>query len=329
MAHRFHGTVPALLTRSQKGWAPCSAKECKVSIKGFDNLGQWSVKWPAAQALDLNKFPFGPQVTTAMPLGAVLDILGDAKAKNTAKNPLASSGALDAARIKILTKKDFESFTKISRSDIDDEFLGFFSLLTSYCVLARFTDPKKGPKHLLPVMPRTDFVAQYTKFIEPKLKKQFLDKTVSLLDVVVKVSGNAQLAKEGFKWNTGRTVNIPEVWADKAKNLESGKLDIEDFINHIQGFDKKTKKALPKMDLLKLMDKAMRHGQIGSLSNKMETVLGSTKEAPIFEFRELDPVLGPKLGAALESYEKKVIAYHGKFKKREAFIEGDTDASQE
>jgi hypothetical protein len=279
--------------------------------------------------LDLNKFPFGPQVTTAMPLGAVLDILGDAKAKNTAKNPLASSGALDAARIKILTKKDFASFTKISPGDIDDEFLGFFSLLTSYCVLARFTDPKKGPKHLLPVMPRTDFVAQYTKFIEPKLKKQFLDKTVSLLDVVVKVSGNAQLAKEGFKWNTGRTVNIPEVWADKAKNLESGKLDIEDFINHIQGFDKKTKKALPKMDLLKLMDKAMRHGQIGSLSNKMETVLGSTKEAPIFEFRELDPVLGPNLGAALESYEKKVIAYHGKFKKREAFIEGDTDASQE
>ena len=263
-----------------------------------------------------------------MPLGAVLEILGDTKAKNTAKNPLASKGALDGTRIKILTKKDFASFTKISPSDIDDEFLGFFSLLTSYCLLAKFTDPKKGPKHLLPVMPRTDFVAQYTKFIEPKLKKQFLDKTVSLLDVVVKVSGNPQLATEGFKW-AGKPVAIPEVWEDKAKNLQSGILDIEDFINHIQGFDKKTKKAPTKMDLLKLMDKAMRHGQIGSLNNKMETVLGSTKEAPIFEFRELEHVKGLNLGDTLESYEKKVIAYHGKFKKREAFIEGDTDASQE
>ena len=272
-----------LLTRLvlQKEWAPCLAKGCKVNIKGFDNLGEWTVKWPA-QPLDLNRFPFGPQVTTAMPLGAVLKILSDAKAKNTARNPLASSGALDAARIKILTKKDFASFTKISLSDIDEEFLGFFSLLTSYCVLAKFTDPKKGPKHLLPVMPRTDFSAQYNKFIEPKLKKQFLDKKTSLLDAIVKVSGNAQLAREAFRWNAGTTTKIPDDWADKANNLATGKLEIEDFINHIQGFDEKTKKSLPKMDLLKLMDRAMRHGQIGSLNNKMEPILDSIKEAPIF-----------------------------------------------
>ncbi|KAH6638135.1 hypothetical protein C7974DRAFT_423057 [Boeremia exigua] len=311
-----------------KGWAPCSAKGCKVKINGFDNLGEWSVKWPM-QPIDSDKMLFGPQVTTAMPLGAVLKILADAKAKNTVKNPLASSGALDAARIKILTKADFASFKKISPSDIDDEFLGFFSLLTSYCVLAKFTDPKKGPKHLLPVMPRTDFVAQYTKFIEKKLTKQFLDKTTSLLDVVVKVSGNAQLAKEAFKWNTGAIATIPENWAGKANNIKTGKLEIDDFINHIQGFDKTTKKTLPKMDLLKLMDKTMRHGQIGSLNNKMELVLDSTKEAPIFEFRELDYVHGAKLGTTLGTYEDKVIAYHKQFKKRSINDQEDVDASQE
>jgi hypothetical protein len=306
-----------LLTRPvlQKGWAPCSAKGCKVNIKGFDNLGEWSVKWPG-QPVDLGQRVFGPQVTTAMPLGAVLKILGDAKTRNAAKNPLASPGALDAPRIKILAKKDFASFTKIRSSDIDDEFLGFFSLVTSYCVLAEFTDPKKGPKHLLPVMPRTDFVAQYNTFIEPKLRKQLLDKRTSLLDIVVKVSGNAQLAKEAFKWKSGTTINIPENWAGKAENLRTGTLAIDDFISHIQGFDKTTKKILPKMDLLKLMDKAMRHGQIGSLDNKMESVLGSTKVAPIFEFRELEPVIGPDLAATLGSYEEKVIAYHKEFKRR-------------
>lgn len=265
---------------------------------------------------------FGPQITTAMPLGAVLKILGDAKAKNTANNPLASSGALDAPRITIPTKKDFASFTKISSSDIDDKFLGFFSLLTSYCVLAKFTHPSKGPKHLLPVMPRTDFSAQYNKFIEPKLKKQFLDKTTSLLDVIFKVSGNAQIPKEAFTWKVGTITSIPDNWAGKANNLATGKLEIVDFINHIQGFDGKTKKALPKLDLLKLMDKAMRHGQIGSLNNKMEPVLDSSKEAPIFEFRELEHVLGPNLGAALGAYEEKVIAYHREFRRRSIDVQG-------
>jgi hypothetical protein len=306
-----------LLTRPvlQKGWAPCSVKGCKVNINGFDNLGEWSVKWPV-QPQNPEKLSFAPQVTTAMPLGAVLKILGDTKDRNVVNNPLASNGALDAPRIKILAKKDFKSFPKISSSDIDDEFLGFFSLLTSYCVLAKSTDPMKGPKHLLPVMPRTDFVTQYNTFIEPKLRKQLFDKTTSLLDIIVKVSGNAQLAKEAFKWKAGTTTNIPDNWSDKAENLKSGTLVIDTFINHIQGFDKKTKKALPKMDLLKLMDKAMRHGQIGSLNNKMESVLGSTKVAPIFEFRELEPLEGPELGASLGAYEEKVIAYHKEFKKR-------------
>src|SRR3954451_11740002 len=71
-------------------------------------------------------------------------------------NPLASNGALWGSKIKILTKNDFKSFSKIKASDIPDEFLGYFSLLTSYCVLADSGVPKEGPKHLLPIMPRTD-----------------------------------------------------------------------------------------------------------------------------------------------------------------------------
>src|SRR5689334_16874675 len=79
-------------------------------------------------------------------------------------------------KIKILTKNDFKSFSKIKAKDITDEFLGIISLLTSYCVLADFSDPRKGPKHLLLIMPRTDFVTQYTKVIEQKLREQLSDK---------------------------------------------------------------------------------------------------------------------------------------------------------
>jgi hypothetical protein len=61
------------------------------------------------------------------------------------------------------------------------------------------------------------------------------------------------------------------------------------------------------MDILKPMDKAMRHGQIGSFNNKMESVSDSTKVTPIFEFRELESVTGPNLAATLASYGEKVI----------------------
>lgn len=135
-----------------------------------------------------------------MPLEAVLRILNDAKHK--IDNPLASDGWLYKDRIKILTKNDFTTFSKIKANDITDEFLGYFSLLTAYCILAESSDPKEGPKRLLPIMPRTDFVTQYTKFIEPKLKDQLSDKKTSLYDIIEKASGaDSTLARKTFKWN--------------------------------------------------------------------------------------------------------------------------------
>jgi hypothetical protein len=87
--------------------------------------------------------------------------------------------------------------------------------------------------------------------------------------------------------------------------------------------------TLTQMDLSKLMDKTMRHGQIGSLGSKMETILGTSKLAPIFEFRELAPVLGTSLGATMGSYEDKVIEYHKRFAKRSIDVREDADVLQE
>jgi hypothetical protein len=40
----------------------------------------------------------------------------------------------------------------------------------------RMYDPTKGPKHLLPVMPRTGFAASYNQFIEKKLEAQLKER---------------------------------------------------------------------------------------------------------------------------------------------------------
>ncbi|KAF2431039.1 hypothetical protein EJ08DRAFT_696718 [Tothia fuscella] len=298
-----------------KDWGPCESKDCKVSIKDFDNLGPWSVTWPKKDPRDLTKFPFTNQVTTAMPLEAVLQILSDTK--NKKQNPLASDGALDANKIKILTKNNFKSFKKIKQADITDEFLGFFSLLSSYCVLAHASNPKEGPKRLIPVMPRTDFLAQYSTFIEPKLKEQLSDKKTTLYDIIEKASGSSgKLAQDQFKWKSQTPNPINEDWAGKKDDLEKGNLQVEKFLDYLQGYDKKNKKAVPQMDLVKLMDRALRHGQVGGFDGRMEPILGTSKLVPIFEFRELKGVLGAELGAAMGSYEDKVIDYHKQSAKR-------------
>lgn len=300
------------------GWAPCAAKNCEVKIAGADSLGPWNVKWPKDTPPNLNTDVFSTQVTAAMPLQAVLKILSDIKTKT--KNPLASPGALDGPRIVIATKNSFKTFPKIKASDINDEFLGFFSLLTSYCVLADASVPNEGPKRIIPIMPRTDFLTQYNKFIEPKLTAQLADKTVSLYDIVEAVSGKVdptdKLAKSKFKWATGRILDIADDWEGKREDMKAGTLEVGKFLNHLQGYNKATKKVVPKKDLVKLMDKTMRFNQIGALGSKMETILGTSKEVPIFEFRELKKVSGPNLGKELGLYEDMVIAYHKQFAKR-------------
>lgn len=264
-----------------------------------------------------------------MPLEAVLEILSNTKSKTP--NPLASKGALDATRIKILTKDDFKSFSEIKENDVTDEFLGYFSLLTSYCVLAEFGNPNEGPKHLVPIMPRTDFVVQYTQFIEPKLKDQLSDGQTSLYDIIEKVSGaGSTLGKKTFNWKRDVITNvINEDWIGKAEDIKSGTLEVEKFLNYLQGYDKATKKTLIQMDLVKLMDETKRHGQIGSLGSTMETILGTSEPVPIFEFRELEPVLGDDLEKSMGIYEDKVVHYHKQFAKRSIDVREDADMMQE
>lgn len=251
-----------------------------------------------------------------MPLEGLLEILSDTKQKR--ENPLVSKFTRNSDKITILKKDDFKPFDRIKSEDITDEFLGYFSLLTSYCVVAKYNEPKEGPKRSLPVMPRTDFVAQYIQFVEKKLEAQLCDGKTSLYDIVQKVSGrDDKLAGEKFRWTPGIKREIDESWKGMEDDLKDGTLEVEKFLNYIQGYDKKADEKLePQMDLVKLMDRSTRHGQIGSLNERMETVLGTDKPAAIFEFRELAQAIGDGLGVTMESYENQVINYHKKAPKK-------------
>jgi hypothetical protein len=283
-----------------------------ASIHGFTE--QWKVEWPNTEELSPERLLFSPQVTTAMPLGGLLEILKDAK-KNPdpskkSLNPL--SGRAQVGAIIILTKADFADFKLIQPADITDDFLGFFSLLTAYCVAAKTAVPKEGPKSAFSVMPRTDFVTQYTQFVQHKLEKQL--ESVSLSEIIEKVSKKGkELAGYQFKWKPVKPfVKQPteaEKWDGMEKDLDAGTLEVGKFLNYLQGSDK-DKKKLAQLDLVKIMDSALRHGQIGSLGKKMELILNTQNPAPIFEFRDLDRVLGADLATAMESYEAKAVEYH-------------------
>lgn len=199
-----------------------------------------------------------------MPLESLLEILKDTKDKKD--NPLASKVTRNSEKITILKKDDFKPFGKIKSEDITDDFLGYFSLLTSYCVLAKANDPREGPKRSLSIMPRTDFVAQYIQFVEQKLEAQFCDGKTSLYDIVQQVSGrDGSLAGEKFSWTPGSRREIDEKWNGMEDDLRTGTLQVEKFLNYIQGYDKKVGEQLNQMDLVKLMDRSMRHSQIGNL----------------------------------------------------------------
>jgi hypothetical protein len=134
--------------------------------------------------------------------------------------------------------------------------------------------------------------------------------------MIQKVTGSdAKLAKEKFTWigkKAGAEVTpISDTWNGKDADVDTGTLEVQKFVDYIQGWDRVAKKALPKkLDLMELMDKTLRIGQIGGLGVKLEPLYQGTKNVPIFEFRDLDPIKGNNLGTALEAYENQVIAYH-------------------
>ena len=242
-----------------------------------------------------------------MPLEGVLQILKDGKSKTD--NVLANKGQGYNDKIFIATKEMFEDYEKIKKDSITDAFLGFFSLLTSYCIVAKDNNEIWGPKRSLNIMPRTDFLTMYKTFAEPALKDEYEGCSTTLLDIISTISSDDNIGGNEFKWRPGDLRNpTNENWDGKADNIARGRLSVKQFLDTLQGVDGKKQ-----LDLVKLMDLLTRHGQIGGLEGRMESVVGnSDKPAPVFEFRDLTPIKGNEVAAKMGEYEDKCIEMHQK-----------------
>lgn len=125
----------------------------------------WDVNWrqPIKEAV------FQPQVTAAMSMEGVLQVLKDGKAQVSA-DVLINLGHVYNQKIFVVTAESFKPFIAIRFSDVNDEFLGFFSLLITYCVAATEGDPAHGPKCGLNIMPRTNLLSMSKMFARDKLQ---------------------------------------------------------------------------------------------------------------------------------------------------------------
>lgn len=311
-----------------KAWAPVAGQE--ITIQGGDQgLGPFRINEPTQKKLDdelaaarkknpeaEREYTFSAQVTTAMPLGAIYELLIDAKTNtdlNKPRNALTADQWHRKFRYHVVTKESFANFNKIPKDRIDDEFLGFFNLLAAYCTTGP-SDPKDGPKRLCPIMPRTNFVTMFNTFkIADRLKAQFAAGT-TLYDIVMKVAKpEAKLDDQIFWWNTLEIVpQVPEIWDGEHEDLKSGKLSIGKFLDYLEGYRRTIKAPVQQLDLLSIMDRELRHGQIGGYAQRLETVSGTNIPAPIFEFRDLGATESD-LESVLVKYENAVLEFHRKY----------------
>lgn len=234
-------------------------------------------------------------------------------------------------------KQHFDKSKKITDSDIDDQSLDFFSLVMSYILATPSQNRENGPKHSLPVMPRTDFATIYNLYIKDKIKAQLeCNLLTDIIDeLAVKLEPDRrdlrQPGRDGevhgvtdqirnpnyhSRWaNTispqhdsnsgstrGRASSREMTWPSKASDLSSGTLGVGTWIDGLEFYEDAEGRKTSE-DRLAAMDDLLRGGQIGSLGRKTELVSNTAYAIPIFEFRDLGSVAGNELEKSFEELE--------------------------
>lgn len=280
-----------------------------MSIVNFEQCGAWNVDTPEVfgDATLEYIFRFGQQVTAAMPLEGIQALF--VKAKLGKKDTLLGIPSRKLTNMHQVRKEDFAQLDAIKPSDINDEFLGFFSMVVSYAKKGPGEDAKDSPKNALVLMPRTDHAAIYKRFIRGKLAEQL--KCNSLFEIVTQLAsfrGDGSDERDPnfhlpsfesaqFNWDNGAK-------GDKNKHA---KLLVKDWLQALQD---------DKGDKLAENDKVI-DGQIGRLGDRMEYLYKGSHDrlVPIWEFRDLSSCNTFQLHSSLEGFEKAVVDAHMEYSK--------------
>lgn len=212
---------------------------------------------------------WGKHITAPMPLEVLQkDFVGDQS--SIGRPPIATPFERKAKKMLKVEKAHFNKFEKISAHDKDDEFLGFFSIVMSYVLSSKDQENlDEGPKHALPIMPRTDHVTMYREFIAHKLVEHL--KCYFFIEIIEKLAthlgskpARATDDKEyTFKWKkqtpSGSEKNKIMFWSSKAGDLATGTLHVKTWIEGL----------VDGQDRLSAMDDLLRSRQIGGLGSKV------------------------------------------------------------
>jgi hypothetical protein len=225
-------------------------------------------------------------VTAPIPLAALyemLPVLNDEGKIDLKRDPLISAEK-GAALVRLKPDElptELTSGLKERERDLH-ALLAFLSLVVSYIKAGPSDVGGQGLKHVIPIMPRTDFATLYMQ-CNASLSPYFKTTSSSLTDLVKRVCA-------------GRTIefdNARLLWKEQA-------LKVTDWIG-----------ALPKADRVAEYDKKYRHGQIGGLGSTMEhLVANDAMNVPIFEFRDIGSVETTKLTTFLKDTEQKIRDIH-------------------
>ena len=114
---------------------------CTWTVRTFNGApGTWS---------------FSPQITAPLPLEDLNNVI----AKSVAGQDSPLLGNTKSRNCVSVTKDFFQSRPNgIDGSSLGEGVMGFFSMLISSAKAATALDEEEGLKHLLPIMPRTDYV---------------------------------------------------------------------------------------------------------------------------------------------------------------------------
>ncbi|KAI9822914.1 MAG: hypothetical protein M1832_002939 [Thelocarpon impressellum] len=307
----------------------------QVSIPGFDEFGPWTATSPSAFR-GAGSTIWGKQVTAPLPLS----IIQRCFVSKDKACPLLTSNPRALDKLHKVEQEHFRSFTEISTTDINEEFLGFFSLVTSYALAAKDGNRAVGPKQSLPIMPRTDFATIYKTNIQKKLQRQLDSDCDTLYGIVNKLANqvaNRDLHGYTFKWPRGPSIskdtapakapplppplpsfprppgknllraraktgkNKDTTWSSQEEDTKKGELEVKTWLDEIEN---------RQVDTLSALDEQIFDGSIGAFGSQLETSVDGTKLCPIFEFRDLEGVKGDNLEADFAMIDDYIVRMH-------------------
>ncbi|KAF2492650.1 hypothetical protein BU16DRAFT_592358 [Lophium mytilinum] len=321
-------------------WTPWSDNPpFEVTIEEYQQCNPWILRG-LDQTTNLGRTPWAPQITTSMPLEALYSLMKEnvlraPNGRNILNGDTASTNR--GQNIQLVTAKYFENdiSLKVDVKKINDAVLGFCTLVLSYAKAATKLNlndvntlndensQEMSPKSWLPFMPRTEFVTIYRA-----VKSFFPVEENELFDIFNTLAcyktGDYVEEKDEFvvsidsDYCTG-TVGNP-IPGDKFEGLQykyfgqftkqdiPTSLSIKEWIQNID-------KGSPKTDMLTTFDKQF-DGSIGGLGTQVERMYKLQRTAPLFEFRDLNPLFIAGFEDFMNNVDSSIQTLHKDFAAR-------------